>query len=449
MAPTQKFTNSGLVVYTKLSKNTSGLRKMNIDQIAIHCVAGNCTIEGLGGWFSNPQCVASSNYGIDSNGKIGLFVEEKNRSWCTSSAAVDERAITIEVANTADGEPWPVSEKAYAALIDLCVDICQRNNIKKLLWKADKSLLNQVDKQNMVPHRWTSTTGKSCPGNYLYEHFGDIAAKVNARLKTGAQGVSDTTKENLTKMQNDEYIWTYLRGKQLKDYAVAGIIANMYAESGLIPNNLENTMEKKLNMNDAVYTMLVDKKVYPNFATDGAGYGLCQWTYELGKKRLLDFSRERGKSVGSLQLQMEFFWWDLTTNFKTLKSKLDKVKSIEEATSIFLDTYEYGGKAPDSLKKKRTEYAKKFYNKFGTKNKNDKEETKTDRKVPYIVRVEVGELRIRKGAGTNYASTASIKDRSVYTIVQESTGPGAKLWGKLKSGAGWIALDYCSFVRNV
>lgn len=173
------YTNSSLVSYTKLSPNHSGLRNHEIDTISIHCVVGQLSVETLGSIFSNPAKEASSNYGIGSDGRIGLYVEERNRSWCTSSSSNDNRAITIEVASDTT-HPYAVNSKAYASLIKLCADICKRNGIKKLLWKGDKSLIGQVNKQNMTVHRWFSS--KSCPGDYLYNRHGQIASEVNALL---------------------------------------------------------------------------------------------------------------------------------------------------------------------------------------------------------------------------------------------------------------------------
>ena len=158
--------NSPLVSYTKLSPNHSGKRKHTIDTISIHCMAGNLSVERCGELFQSKERQASSNYGIGSDGRIGLYVDEANRSWCTSSASNDNRAITIEVANTVAKDPWPVSDAAYKSLIDLLVDICQRNGIPRLLWKGDKNLVGQVDRQNMTVHRWFAA--KACPGDWLY-----------------------------------------------------------------------------------------------------------------------------------------------------------------------------------------------------------------------------------------------------------------------------------------
>lgn len=178
------YTNSKLVDYVKLSPNHSGQRKHAIDTITIHCVVGQLSVETLGNIFANPSRQASSNYGIGADGRIGLYVEEKNRSWCTSSASNDHRAITIEVASDTT-HPYAVKDVVYESLIKLLVDICQRNNIKKLLWKADKSLIGQVDKQNMTVHRWFAK--KDCPGEWLYSRHGQIADEVNRRLSLTAE----------------------------------------------------------------------------------------------------------------------------------------------------------------------------------------------------------------------------------------------------------------------
>lgn len=171
--------NSPLVNYTKISPNSSNPRNHAIDTITIHCVVGQLSVETIGNVFAPTSRQASSNYGIGSDGRIGMYVEEKNRSWCSSSSSNDNRAITIEVASDT-AHPYKVNDKAFAALLDLVTDICKRNNIKELKWKGDKSLIGQVDKQNMTVHRWFAN--KSCPGDYLYNLHGQIAKEVNSRL---------------------------------------------------------------------------------------------------------------------------------------------------------------------------------------------------------------------------------------------------------------------------
>ena len=171
--------NSPLVNYTKISPNRTSPRNHKIDTITIHCVVGKCSVETLGSIFAPKSRQASSNYGIGPDGRIGMYVEEKDRSWCSSNSANDHRAITIEVASDTE-HPYAVPEAAYDSLIDLLTDICKRNGIKELKWKADKALIGKTSEQNMTVHRWFTST--SCPGDYLYERHGDIANKVNARL---------------------------------------------------------------------------------------------------------------------------------------------------------------------------------------------------------------------------------------------------------------------------
>lgn len=170
--------NSNLVNYTKKSPNCTKPRKYKIDAIVIHHMAGNLSVESCGNIFAAKDRQASSNYGIGSDGRVGLYVDEANRSWATSNAAIDHRAVTIEVANSKAGDNWPVSDKALAKLIDLCVDICKRNRIKELNYTGDK-------KGNLHMHCWYAST--ACPGPYLKSKFSYIASEVNKRLSQGAK----------------------------------------------------------------------------------------------------------------------------------------------------------------------------------------------------------------------------------------------------------------------
>ena len=188
------YTNSGLVVYRKLSPNHSGQRTHSIDRITPHCVVGQCSAEGLGDWFAKSSTQASSNYGIDKDGRVGLYVEEKNRSWCSSSNANDQRAITIECASDTT-EPYAFRDAVYKKLITLCVDICKRNGKKKLLWLGDKDkTLNyspKSDEMVLTVHRWFAN--KSCPGNWMYARMGDLATKVTAQLGGSSSGSGSTS----------------------------------------------------------------------------------------------------------------------------------------------------------------------------------------------------------------------------------------------------------------
>lgn len=181
--------NSSLVSYTKISPNKTSPRNHKIDTITIHCVVGQLSVEKIGAVFAPKSRRASSNYGIGPDGKIGMYVEEKDRSWCSSNAANDNRAITIEVASDTT-HPYAITDEAYRALIELCADICKRNGIKELKWKANKALIGKPDQQNMTVHRWFAN--KACPGDYIYNRLGTIAAEVNTILERKTASKDDT-----------------------------------------------------------------------------------------------------------------------------------------------------------------------------------------------------------------------------------------------------------------
>ena len=193
--------NSSLVNYTKISPNKTSPRNHTIDTVTIHCVVGQCSVETLGSIFAPTSKQASSNYGIGTDGRIGMYVEEKDRSWCSSNAANDNRAITIEVASDTT-EPYAVNAKAYAALIDLLVDICQRNGISKLVWSTNKTdRVNHKNGCNMTVHR--DYANKSCPGTYLYERHAQIASEVNKRL--GASSTAESSSGTLYRVQTGAF----------------------------------------------------------------------------------------------------------------------------------------------------------------------------------------------------------------------------------------------------
>lgn len=183
--------NSSLVSFTELSPNYSRGR-VDINRIAIHCVVGQVTVERLGQIFANPKRQASSNYGVGYDGRIGLYVDEKNRSWCTSSAWCDNRAITIEVASDT-AHPYAVKKAAYDATIKLVADICKRNGKTKVTWIGDKQKnLAYVPASNeilLTAHRFYAA--KACPGDYLFSRFSEIADKVNAMIQKIPWGVDD------------------------------------------------------------------------------------------------------------------------------------------------------------------------------------------------------------------------------------------------------------------
>ncbi|MCF0135059.1 MAG: N-acetylmuramoyl-L-alanine amidase [Lachnospiraceae bacterium] len=310
------YTNSPLVAHTNLSPNHSGQRTQAIDRITPHCVVGQCTAEGLGDWFAKTSTQASSNYGIDKDGRIGLYVEERNRSWCTSSSANDQRAVTIECASDTS-EPYAFRDVVYKTLIKLCTDICRRNGKTKLLWLGDKDkTLNYRPAANemvLTVHRWYAN--KSCPGNWMFARMGNLVTKVTAALcgKTS----TDTPAPAKAELYRVRKSWANAKS-QLGAYKILA------------------TAKKK--------------------ADDNPGYTV----------------------------------------------------------------YDSGGNAVYPVS----------------------EETVPDAFVPYLVEVSITNLNIRTGPGTDNAATGHFTGKGVFTIVDEADGQGASRWGRLKSGTGWISLDY-------
>lgn len=202
------FTNSSLVAYTKISPNRGNTidnkriyeRTKSIDIITPHCVVGQCSIERLGEIFAPTSRQASSNYGIGVDGRVGMYVEEKDRSWCSSSGSNDNRAVTIECASDTTA-PYAMNDKVYATLIELCVDICKRNGKSKLIWLGDKdktlAYSPKSDEMLITVHRWFAN--KSCPGDWLYQRLSDLASKVTEKLsKSTTNNGNSHINENMT-----------------------------------------------------------------------------------------------------------------------------------------------------------------------------------------------------------------------------------------------------------
>ena len=189
--------NSSLATVVKLSPHNSGQRNHAIDRISPHCVVGQMNADSLGVWFQNPAAKASSNYGIGKDGTIGMYVEEKNRSWCTSSGSNDNRAVTIECASDTF-EPYRMNDAVYQSLVKLCVDICQRNGKTKLIWFGDKDkTLNYTPKSDemiITVHRWFAA--KSCPGDWLYSRLGNLANQVTSILNGASTSIEIPVKED-------------------------------------------------------------------------------------------------------------------------------------------------------------------------------------------------------------------------------------------------------------
>lgn len=264
--------NSSLVDYTKISPNKTSPRNHVIDTITIHCYVGQASVESAGSWFAKRTTMASCNYMIGYDGKVALIVDEKDRSWCSSSPANDHRAITIECASEKT-HPYAVNDVVYQTLIDLIADICKRNNIKQLLWKADKNLIGQVDKQNMTVHRWFKN--KACPGDYLYNRHGEIANKVNAILNPVKDEKPQTSSEMycvqtgaFTKEDNAKKLAAELNGKGFSTYITkSGSYYKVQVGAYSLKMNATN-MQKKLQA--AGYDTLIAVKKDSDTSTPAA-----------------------------------------------------------------------------------------------------------------------------------------------------------------------------------
>lgn len=334
------YTNSPLVAYTRISPNKTVNRKYPITRASIHCVVGQCSVETLGQVFAPTTRQASSNYGVGYDGKIGMYCEEKDRSWCTSSSDNDNRAITIEVASDTT-HPYAVNAKAYAALLDLLTDICKRNGKTKVVWIADKTkALAYTPKDNellLTVHRWFAN--KACPGEYLYERHDEIAAEVNRRL-----GATTTTEETTT--GTDEAV-TVKAGTALK----------------------------------------------------------------LSKTAL--FKSATAKTASSYKTGTFYIWSDEVVSGRVRITNSENRVGVAGQVTGWIDVTEAQANNATATT----------------------EETTTA--VPYMVKVTATALNVRRGPGTSYGISTTIRNKGVYTIVQEQDG-----WGKLKSGAGWIKLSY-------
>ena len=230
------YTNSSLVSYTKLSPNHSGKRTHSIDRITPHCVVGQLSAESICGCFTSTSRQASCNYGIGTDGRVSLCVEEKNRSWCSSSSANDQRAVTIECASDKT-EPYAMNSKVYDSLVRLCTDICKRNGKKRLLWLGSKSkALNyspKSDEMILTVHRWFAN--KSCPGDWLYLRLDDLAEKVTKNLSgtTTSTTTTATKKDTLYRVQVGAYSVKNNADVQLKKVKAAGFDTYMVKVGGL------------------------------------------------------------------------------------------------------------------------------------------------------------------------------------------------------------------------
>lgn len=320
-----------------------------------------------------------------------------------------------------------VAKRTYDSAVELFAKLCKDYNLDPL---ADGVIISHNE-----GHKRGVASGHVDP-EHLWNGLGMGLTMDGFRKAVSAKiGVIPTETKQAS---SDNGMWGYLLSQIGNEYGVAGLMGNLYAESGLKSNNLQNSFNKKLNVTDEEYTRLVDGNNYPSFVTDKAGYGLAQWTYHSRKKNLLDFAKQKGCSIGDEAMQLEFLIHELKTGYKSVFDILVSARSVEEAAVIVLTGYEKPANQSDAVKKKRTAYGQTIYDKYA---KGIKPTAPTESS--FRVKTTAADLNIRKGPGTNYERTGKQTGIGVFTIVETSPGQGSKSgWGKLKSGAGWISLDY-------
>jgi hypothetical protein len=364
------------------SPNRNKQRTEKVIYFTPHCMVGQMTAKRCGELFARSSYQASSNYGIGTNGEIAGYVDEEDRSWCTSSAWNDNRAITVECASDTK-HPYAMNQKVWDALVALGVDICQRYGKNKMLWFNDKkTTLNYIPKSDemvITVHRWFAA--KACPGDWLYNRLGKFADEVNAKLSKSTvevNKIAEYPKTGIDIPTEDDrayFIWNYLSKKGLNDYAVAGLMGNLQCESALRPNNLQNSFEIKEGWTDKSYTKAVNDGTYANFIHDKAGYGLAQWTWWSRKQALLYFAEKRMVSIDDLKMQLDFLWEELGAYGHVMKV-LTKANSIKEASNVVLREYEKPAVVVNNDKSgitkalnARTTAGKEFYDKFSANSK--------------------------------------------------------------------------------
>lgn len=481
--------NSPLVSYTRLSPNHSGKRTHAIDRITPHCVVGQVTVQSLGNVFAPVSRQASSNYGIGLDGAVGMYVEECNRSWCSSSNANDQRAVTIECASDTTA-PYAFRPVVYDRLIELCVDICKRNGKTKLIWIGDKTkALAYTPKSGemlLTVHRWFAN--KSCPGDWMYARMGDLAAKVTAQLSgsgsTGIGTADDGTAIMGAAKATAAQMQAYIRGvnpnvpqsviDMIPYYLSEGNAEGIRGDIAFAQSCLETG-----NFTFAGSAVTLSQNNFCGMGVTAAGVkGNSFSTPQLGIRAQIQHLQAYASTAALKQACIDprykyvkrgsapyVEWLGQKENPQGLGwaagagygSKILRILADVIATQA-------GGsgttKPSDNLYRVRKSWsdassqigaysilanAKAMadshpgYTVFDSSGKAVYPVAATF--APYTVQVTISDLRIRTGPGTNYAANG-YTGKGVFTIVAEATGTGASKWGKLKSGAGWISLDY-------
>ena len=454
------YSNSPLVACTRLSPNHSGQRTHSIDRITPHCVVGQLSAESICGCFASTSRQASCNYGIGSDGRVALCVEEKNRSWCTSSRENDQRAVTIECASDS-AHPYAFNTVVYNRLVELCADICKRNGKKKLLWLGDKSKAlayePKPDEMVLTVHRWYAN--KSCPGDWMYARMGDLASKVTAALaeNTASDAASNTGLQatELKNLSNEEVIakvGPLFTADQKRSGVLASVsLAQFILESGYgkseLAQNANNCfgMKKSLSGNTWAGSTWDGKTVYTKETQEQHADGSYETiTAEFRKYSSVEASIADHSAylLGAMNGAKKRY--ERIAGMTDYKAVAQLIKDGGYATSL-----SYVQNLCSIIERwNLTKFdAAKAADAPGTNAPSDTNapvDNAASTGLPYRVRVSVSNLNIRRGPGTNYASRG-YTGKGIFTIVEEAEGKGATRWGLLKSYKtkrnGWISLD--------
>ncbi len=410
-------------------------RNHKIDTITIHCVVGQLSVEGICGCFRNSAVGASCNYAIGADGRIGLCVEEKDRSWCSSNPSNDHRAITIECASDR-AHPYAINDKVYQSLIKLCADICRRNGIRELKWKADKSLIGQVDKQNLTVHRWFAN--KSCPGDYIYNRLGQIAKEVTAKIQNET-GVTGYTKIAGRSKATAEQMRKYIKEKNPK---VPKSVLKM------IPLYLSEGECEGIRGDVAFAQSCLETG---NFTFQGSAVTLDQNNF-CGMGVTANGMKGNSFKNPKTGIRAQIQHLKAYANSEALKNPCvdSRFQYVERGAAKYVEYLGIqenpkgkGWAAGAGYGQKIMAIYRAILKMSGEKEgAGESSETTSGSFVPFKVRVSISYLNIRTGPGTNHSKTGKFTGVGVFTITEVREGQGSVSgWGRLKSGAGWICLD--------
>ena len=464
-----------------------------IKYIVIHYTGALGDAKANCNYFAGGNRNASAHYFVGYDGAIWQSVEDKNVAW--HCGAKSYKHAECRNANSI-GIEMCVRKKSTASMGATDKDWYFESATVEAAAELTRYLMEKYNVPASHVIRHYDVTGKICPNPYVYNTMahtwdefkqlisgtasagGSQTEKLyrvrksweDAKSQIGAYSSLDNAKKACTDgytvydwngkavyskaaaggmVQNgntEKAIWDYLAGKGLNACAVAGLMGNLYAESGLNSCNLQNSYNKSLNMTDAQYTAAVDNGSYGNFVKDKAGYGLAQWTYYTRKQALFDYAKKAGASIGSLDMQLAFLWDELQ-GYKTVINALKSAESVRAASDAVLLGFEKPADQSEAVQKKRAGYGEAYYKKYagGQQAAVPQEKPQAAAGVPFKVKVDILDLRIRTGAGTDYAKTGEYTGKGVFTITEVKAGKGSTAgWGKLKSGAGWISLDYAT-----